>query len=195
MLEDVVRPRGPYRLGLSTYGRDPFETPMPGGRHGSAWQGADGLMRLRAPDEESLVLLRFVLALDADTTAVRRAIPARPAARPLDPRSARTAAAAAPDRRARAPAGGLRPADRGKASAGDRASDPARVRRPGSRPACPRRPLARRAAPARARVAARGDARPGLPLARPGGTACPAGRGGRDTAPARARARAVVARA
>ena len=68
MLEDVVRPRGPYRLGLSTYGRDPFETPLPGGRHGSAWQGSDGLVRLRASDEDSLTLLRFVLALDADTT-------------------------------------------------------------------------------------------------------------------------------
>jgi 3-methyladenine DNA glycosylase/8-oxoguanine DNA glycosylase len=68
VLEDVVRPRGPYRLGLSTYGRDLHETPLPGGRHGSAWQGADGLVRLRASDEESLVLLRFVLALDADTT-------------------------------------------------------------------------------------------------------------------------------
>jgi 3-methyladenine DNA glycosylase/8-oxoguanine DNA glycosylase len=68
VLEDVVRPRGPYRLGLSTYGRALHETALPGGRHGSAWQGADGLVRLRASDEESLVLLRFVLALDADTT-------------------------------------------------------------------------------------------------------------------------------
>ena len=28
--------------------------PLPGGGHGSAWQGTDGLVRLRAPDEDSL---------------------------------------------------------------------------------------------------------------------------------------------
>lgn len=68
MIEDVVRPAGPYRLHLMTYGR-PFETPLPGGGCGKAWQGLDGLVRLRAPDEAALGLLRFVLALDADTTA------------------------------------------------------------------------------------------------------------------------------
>ncbi len=67
MIEDVVRPRGPYRLRLMTYGR-PFETPLPGGGRGQAWQRADGHVLLRAPDEERLELLRFVLALDADTT-------------------------------------------------------------------------------------------------------------------------------
>ena len=67
MIEDVVRPRGPYRLHLMTYGR-PFETPLPGGGRGQAWQRADGHVLLRAPDEERLELLRFVLALDADTT-------------------------------------------------------------------------------------------------------------------------------
>ena len=72
MIEDVVRPLGPYRLQLITYGRRTFETALPGGRHGSAWQGSDGRVRLQAPDEESLVLLRFVLALDADTTAFAR---------------------------------------------------------------------------------------------------------------------------
>ena len=68
MIEDVVRPRGPYRLHLMTYRRPTFETPLPGGRRGQAWQRSDGLVVLRAPDEESLALLRFMLALDSDTT-------------------------------------------------------------------------------------------------------------------------------
>jgi len=67
VIEDVVRPHGPYRLQLMTYGRE-YETPLPGGGHGRAWQRADGLVVLRAPDEEGLALLRFCLALDADTT-------------------------------------------------------------------------------------------------------------------------------
>lgn len=73
MIEDVVRPSGPYRLHLMTYGRRPFETPLPGGACGAAWQATDGFVHLRAPDEQSMELLRFVLALDADTTEfVRR---------------------------------------------------------------------------------------------------------------------------
>ena len=72
VLQDVVRPRGPYRLHVSTYGRRVYEAALPGGRRGEAWQGSDGLVRLRAPDEESLALLRFMLALDADTTEFTR---------------------------------------------------------------------------------------------------------------------------
>ena len=71
MIEDVVRPRGPYRLHLMTYGRA-YETPLPRGGTGLARQGSDGLVRLRAPDEEGLALLRFCLALDADTTEFAR---------------------------------------------------------------------------------------------------------------------------
>lgn len=71
MLEDLIRPRGPYRLNLMTYGRQ-FETPLPGGGRGQAWQRADGKVLVRAPDEESVELLRFVLALDADTTEFGR---------------------------------------------------------------------------------------------------------------------------
>ena len=67
MIEDVVRPRGPYRLHLMTYGRE-LEQPLPGGARGQAWQRRDGLVVLRAPDEESLRLLRFCIAVDADTT-------------------------------------------------------------------------------------------------------------------------------
>ena len=67
MIEATVRPRGPYRLNLMTYGHE-LEQPLPGGRRGQAWQRSDGLVVLRAPDEEALELLRFCLALDADTT-------------------------------------------------------------------------------------------------------------------------------
>jgi 3-methyladenine DNA glycosylase/8-oxoguanine DNA glycosylase len=41
VIEDVVRPAGPYRLHLMTYGR-PFETPLPGGGVGQASQRSDG---------------------------------------------------------------------------------------------------------------------------------------------------------
>ena len=71
MIEDVVRPSGPYRLNLMTYGRA-YETPLPGGRRGLAWQLRDGRVVTRAPDEESLATLRFCLALDADTTEFTR---------------------------------------------------------------------------------------------------------------------------
>lgn len=71
MIEDVVKPRGPYRLQLMTSGRE-LEQPLPGGRRGLAWQRRDGLVELRAPDEEALALLRFCLALDADTTEFAR---------------------------------------------------------------------------------------------------------------------------
>lgn len=71
MLDATLRPAGPYRLHLMTYGR-PFQAPLPGGGLGSAWQGSDGLVRLRAPDEEGLELLRFMLALDSDTTEFAR---------------------------------------------------------------------------------------------------------------------------
>jgi 3-methyladenine DNA glycosylase/8-oxoguanine DNA glycosylase len=71
VIEDRVRPRGPYRLNLMTYGRA-FETALPGGRRGLAWQRRDGVLELRAPDEEALALLRFVLAADADTTEFTR---------------------------------------------------------------------------------------------------------------------------
>jgi 3-methyladenine DNA glycosylase/8-oxoguanine DNA glycosylase len=54
-----------------TYGR-PFETPLPGRGRGQAWQRPDGQLLLRAPDEERLESLRFVLAVDADTTEFGR---------------------------------------------------------------------------------------------------------------------------
>ena len=71
MIEATLRPRGPYRLHLMTYGRE-LELPLPDGRRGQAWQRPDGLVHLRATDEEGLELLRFCLALDADTTEFSR---------------------------------------------------------------------------------------------------------------------------
>ena len=71
MIEALVRPRGPYRLHLMTYGKTLFSTPLPDGGTATAWQGNDGLLRLRAPDERGLEVLRFVLAVDADTSEFR----------------------------------------------------------------------------------------------------------------------------
>ena len=71
MLEDLVRPRGPFRLHLMTYGHE-YETPLPGGGRGQAWQRSDGLVHLRAPDAPGLELLRFCLALDDDTSEFAR---------------------------------------------------------------------------------------------------------------------------
>jgi 3-methyladenine DNA glycosylase/8-oxoguanine DNA glycosylase len=68
VIEALVRPTGPYRLHLMTYGKALFTTALPGGGTASAWQGSDGLLRLRAPDEAGLELLRFVLAVDDDTS-------------------------------------------------------------------------------------------------------------------------------
>ena len=68
MIDALVRPTGPYRLHLMTYGKALFSTPLPDGGTASAWQGNDGLLRLRAPDEAGLELLRFVLAVDDDTS-------------------------------------------------------------------------------------------------------------------------------
>jgi 3-methyladenine DNA glycosylase/8-oxoguanine DNA glycosylase len=65
MVEDVVRPRGPYSLRLSSR-TDRYTTPLPGGGRGGAWQRRDGVVVLRAPDEHGLELLRFMLALEAD---------------------------------------------------------------------------------------------------------------------------------
>jgi DNA-3-methyladenine glycosylase II len=67
VIQDTVTPRGPYRLQLMTYGRE-YETALPGGGRGQAWQRSDGRVVLRAPDEEALALLRFCLALDDDTS-------------------------------------------------------------------------------------------------------------------------------
>lgn len=70
MVEDVVTPRGPYRLRLvARSGR--WTAPLVTG-DASAWQRADGRVVLRAPDEDGLRLARFMLALDDDTAEFHR---------------------------------------------------------------------------------------------------------------------------
>ena len=71
MIEAVVKPAGAYSLRLSAR-RDTFESALPGGGAGVAWQRYDGAVVLRAPDEAGLALLRFQLALDDDTTEFTR---------------------------------------------------------------------------------------------------------------------------
>ena len=189
MIEDVVRPSGPYRLHLMTYRRPAFETPLPGGRRGQAWQRSDGLVVLRAPDEESLTLLRFMLALDSDTTEFTQRFRHDPLLGP----SIRHLHGLRPLRRAtvahsvlRAVCGQLIEARRG---AGDRAGDRAGVRRARAEPAGDRHPLTGGAAPARPRDAARVGARPHLSHAGPRGATRTADRSGGGPAPARARPR------
>jgi 3-methyladenine DNA glycosylase/8-oxoguanine DNA glycosylase len=71
VIEAVVKPAGAYSLRLSAR-RDTFESALPGGGVGVAWQRYDGTVVLRAPDEPGLALLRFQLALDDDTTEFTR---------------------------------------------------------------------------------------------------------------------------
>ena len=75
MISAAVRPRGPFSLRLSariaanatrTTAGGPFTAALAAGGIGQAWQQADGLVQLRAPDEAGLTELRFVLALDDD---------------------------------------------------------------------------------------------------------------------------------
>ncbi len=67
MLEDVVSPRGPYRLSLMARGGR-WTAPLSSG-DAYAWQLPDGGVVVRATDEEGLRLARFMLALDHDTGA------------------------------------------------------------------------------------------------------------------------------
>lgn len=70
MLEDVVSPRGPYRLShMARGGR--WSAPLVDG-HGHAWQRGDGRVVVRAPDEHGLELARFMLSLADDTTEFHR---------------------------------------------------------------------------------------------------------------------------
>ncbi len=70
MLEDVVTPRGPYRLTLVAK-RAHWQAPVVNG-DASAWQRPDGRVVVRAPDEEALECARFMLALDDDTAEFHR---------------------------------------------------------------------------------------------------------------------------
>ena len=94
MLQASVTPVGPYSLRVSAW-RHEVRTPLPGGGEGVAWQLRDRSVVLRAPDEQGLELLRFMLALrpEDDTTGfvrrfrrdplLGRAVEAFPGLRPL----------------------------------------------------------------------------------------------------------------
>src|SRR6202008_1235058 len=73
VISAAVRPRGPFSLRLSarhagdatrTKADGPFTASLASGGIGRAWQQADGVVQLRAPDEAGVAELRFVLALD-----------------------------------------------------------------------------------------------------------------------------------
>ena len=75
MISAAVRPRGPYSLRDTVRaGSDATRTNVDGalvaalasGGAGRAWQQADGVVQLRAPQEAGIDELRFVLALDDD---------------------------------------------------------------------------------------------------------------------------------
>jgi 3-methyladenine DNA glycosylase/8-oxoguanine DNA glycosylase len=66
VLEDVVTPTAPYRLRLMAR-NGTWDGALPGNRAATAWQRADGRVVVRASDEESLLVARFMLALDDDT--------------------------------------------------------------------------------------------------------------------------------
>lgn len=84
MLEAQIRPRGPYSLRLSARGTGDATRRFadgvlhaalaPEGRHeqGVAWQRLDGSLCLRAESEEGLDQLRFILALEDDTSEFLR---------------------------------------------------------------------------------------------------------------------------
>jgi DNA-3-methyladenine glycosylase II len=75
VISAAVRPRGPFSLRLSTRlvgdatrtkAEGPLLAALASGGVGRAWQRPDGIVQLRAPHEEGIQELRFVLALDAD---------------------------------------------------------------------------------------------------------------------------------
>jgi 3-methyladenine DNA glycosylase/8-oxoguanine DNA glycosylase len=66
VVEDVVRPAGPYRLRLMARSGT-WTGALPDRRSATAWQRPDGRVVIRAPDEPSLGTARFMLALDDDT--------------------------------------------------------------------------------------------------------------------------------
>jgi 3-methyladenine DNA glycosylase/8-oxoguanine DNA glycosylase len=74
VVEDVVIPKGPYSLRLSArHGSDATRvvrngvlTAAIGAEQAQAWQRQDGSVCIRAASEESLLRMRFILAVDDD---------------------------------------------------------------------------------------------------------------------------------
>jgi 3-methyladenine DNA glycosylase/8-oxoguanine DNA glycosylase len=71
MVEDVVTPRGPYRLRLMTRGGG-WRGAVVDGTPATAWQRPDGPVVVRAETEEALLQARFMLALADDTAEFHR---------------------------------------------------------------------------------------------------------------------------
>ena len=142
-------------------------------------------MSLRAPDDDGLALLRFMLALDADTTEFVERFRRDPLLGP----SIRHLHGLRPLRRTTVAHAVLRASAasyRSEARARDRAGDPPSLRRRRADPRGAGRVLAGGAAPPGARDPPRLRTRPDLPDARPGRAARPARRSSRNAAPARA---------
>ena len=71
MVEDVVTPRGPYRLSLMRRGGG-WQGDLADGTTATAWQRPDGTLLLRSMTEAGLERARFMLALDDDTAEFHR---------------------------------------------------------------------------------------------------------------------------
>ena len=71
MVQAELRPRGPYSLRL-TARTDVWRAALPGNRTAEARQRSDGVLVVRASDDEALAAARFCLALDDDTAEFHR---------------------------------------------------------------------------------------------------------------------------
>jgi 3-methyladenine DNA glycosylase/8-oxoguanine DNA glycosylase len=71
MIEDIVTPSGPYRLGLMRRGGD-WRGALADGSTATAWQRPDGGVVVRASTDEGLERARFMLALHDDTAGFHR---------------------------------------------------------------------------------------------------------------------------
>jgi 3-methyladenine DNA glycosylase/8-oxoguanine DNA glycosylase len=71
VLEAVLTPRGPYRLRLIVRS-ETWTAELPDGTLAGASQGHDGRVVVRTAGEEQLELVRFMLALDDDTSEFHR---------------------------------------------------------------------------------------------------------------------------
>ena len=67
MIEDVVTPTGPYRLGLMCR-TGTWDGPLADGSTATAWQRPDGRVVVRAATEAGIAHARFMLALADDTS-------------------------------------------------------------------------------------------------------------------------------
>ena len=158
--EDVVTPRGPYRLSLMVRsGR--WTAPLPTGDRTRLAACRTGGSSSTPRTSAGLELARFMLALDDDTAEFHARFARDPLLGPVRAGARRLPAAPARHRGARDAARRRRAADRVAARTRDRAVDPSAARLAGRNPRGARRAFAARPAPARACAAPGLDARPG----------------------------------